>query len=759
MSRYVDILFPLAVELFTYECGEGLEDLRAGEFVVAQMGRSNSGRYYTGIVWRVDQPKPNYERIRCVERRISGGAELSNHQQSTWEWIARYYLSTLGEVMNVALPSLIRPHALDTNEFERSEYVPSMESYIAIKELPSHEELAKIERRSEAMASTIRQLMSIDKGCYTRLGELPRRLIECEMSQLRRLEARGIITITQRERNIESVGNISFTLPKLSPHQHEALNKITGGLTTKSCALLHGVTGSGKTELYIHMIAKELSEGRDVLLLLPEIALTTQLIERMERIFGSRVTPYHSGLQPKRRTEIFLSMCRGEQGGRFIVGARSAIFLPLNWLGLIIVDEEHDSSYKQTDPAPRYNARDLSHIVAAQYGAKVVLGSATPSLESWTNAMSGKFALAQLTERFGGAQLPQIVISDTRKAAKRGERRGHFNLDLYNKIEQRLERGEQVMLFQNRRGFAPYVECRECGWVARCPNCNISLTMHKSDRQLNCHYCNHAEPLPTRCPSCKVGEITPMGFGTEKIEEQIAEYFPSARVARLDRDTSTSMRRFEQIIGGFARHESDILIGTQMITKGFDFPDVTLVGILNADNSLQVPDFRAEERAYSLLTQVAGRAGRREGAEAEVVIQTSQPNHRIIRFVCDSDYEGMATTLLEEREEFSYPPYARLLTITLKHKCNQRLGRTSWRLSELLRERFGHRVRGPIIPPVDRVMGEWIVGFAVRIEAGASSMRAREVMIDIIKQWRTGGSEEQGIESRSIKLSFDVDPQ
>ncbi|MFR9651343.1 MAG: primosomal protein N', partial [Rikenellaceae bacterium] len=556
--------------------------------------------------------------------------------------------------------------------------------------------------------------------------------------------------------------NITFALPPLTEHQQQALTTITEGLRERSCALLHGVTGSGKTEVYIHLIASELAAERDVLLLLPEIALTTQLIERMERIFGSRVTPYHSGLTPKRRTEIFLSLCQGEQsgqGGRFIVGARSAIFLPLNHLGLIIVDEEHDSSYKQNDPSPRYNARDLAHIVAAQSSAKVVLGSATPSLESWTNAMSGKFAMARLNRRYGGAELPKIVISDTRRAAKRGERRGHLNLDLYRKIEERLERGEQIMLFQNRRGFAPYIECRECGWVARCPNCNISLTMHKSNRELTCHYCNYSEPLPSRCPACKVGELTPMGFGTEKIEEQIGELFPTARVLRLDRDTSTSMRKFEQIIGSFARHEGDILIGTQMITKGFDFPDVTLVGILNADNTLQIPDFRAEERAYSLLTQVAGRAGRREGAEAEVVIQTTQPTHRVLQYVVQADYEGLATTLLEEREAFSYPPYARLLTITLKHKCNNRLARASWRLSQLLRERFGRRVRGPITPPVDRVMGEWILGFTIRIEAGASSMRAREVMRSIVEQWRAGGNEQEGIESRSIKLTFDVDPQ
>ncbi len=537
--------------------------------------------------------------------------------------------------------------------------------------------------------------------------------------------------------------------------QSEALLSIEEQHKSKLCVLLHGVTGSGKTEVYTHLIAKQLAAGRDVMMLVPEIALTTQLIERLTLIFGACVTPYHSKISPLRRTETFMQLTRREEGGagQFIVGARSAIFLPLNRLGLIIIDEEHDSSYKQNDPAPLYNARDAAHILAALYGAKLLLGSATPSLESWTNATTGKFGMAQLTERFNNASMPRITISDSMRAGKRRERRGHFNMDLIQAIEERLNRGEQTMLFQNRRGFAPYVECPECGWVAQCPNCNVSLTMHKTGNSLVCHYCSHATPIPPRCPNCKATELQPRGFGTQKIEEQVSEIFPSARTLRLDRDSASSQSSFNRIVGSFARRESDILVGTQMIAKGFDFSHVTLVGVLNADNMLNNPDFRAEERAFSLMLQVAGRAGRREGSDAEVIIQSTQPDHRIMQFVKENDYESMARTLLMEREAFFYPPYSRLIMITLKHTDKQRLRAGANALGILLRQRFGARLKGPVAPPVDRVGRVWIMGFMLKIESGASSKRAREIIREARSIWQ------QNKEFGTINIVFNVDPQ
>ncbi len=681
MFKYADIVLPLAIEPLTYEIEEGME-LREGEAVAVPMGQAVA-TFYTGIVWRLHDERPSYTLIRKVAKRLYDRVLLSSEQRKFWAWMADYYLCTIGEVMRVALPAMVKASGIDEQEI------------------------------------VIKERKTLKKG-------------------------RG---------KVESAAERQFELPELTPHQSEALKAIECGHEQRLCALLHGVTGSGKTEVYIHLIAKKLAEGHDVLMLVPEIALTTQLIERMKRIFGASVTPYHSKISPRRRTDSFMSLTLNYDGGNFIIGARSAIFLPLNKLGLIIIDEEHDPSYKQIDPSPRYNARDCSHILAAQFGAKVVMGSATPSLESWTNALTGKFAMATLTERYGDATMPKITISDSQRAGKRRERRGHFNLDLITKIEERLARGEQSMLFQNRRGFAPYVECAECGWVARCPNCNVSLTMHKAGHRLICHYCDYTMPLPPKCPSCVVGEVRPMGFGTEKIEEQIEEFLPEARVVRMDRDTATSQRAFENIVGSFARHESDIMVGTQMIAKGFDFSDVTLVGILNADNMLLNPDFRAEERAFSLMLQVAGRAGRRKGADAEVVIQTTQPTHRILQFVADNDYDTMARTLLQEREAFFYPPYSRLTMITLRHRDMQRLHAGANQLATMLRERFAWRVRGPVPPPVDRLHGEWLVGFMVKIESGASSKRARDILRGIIAKWQ------ETKEFRSIRVICNVDPQ
>ncbi len=750
MVKYADIVLPLAIAPLTYEVEEGME-LREGEAVAVPMGQSVA-TLYTGIVWRLHDECPPYKTIRKVYKRLYPNVLLSIEQRRFWDWMADYYLCTVGDVMRVALPAMVKPHGVNEEAFEIAEYRPTMEYYIGVGE-DLEASIEKISRRSSGQAEALREILSMDASLKTANGEIARRLLNSELKHLKALSTKGLITLTKRESSIESVGNIQFKLPPLTPHQMEAMEAIEQGHLNKSCALLHGVTGSGKTELYIHMIAKTLSEGRDVLMLVPEIALTTQLIERMERIFGSRVTAYHSKLPPRKRTESFMRLAASFDGGNFIVGARSAIFLPLNKLGLIIVDEEHDPSYKQIEPAPRYNARDSSHILAAQFGAKIVLGSATPSLESWTNALTEKFASAKLTERYGEAEMPKITISDSQRAGKRRERRGHFNLDLITKIETRLESSQQTMLFQNRRGFAPYVECAECGWVARCPNCNVSLTMHKAGQRLICHYCDYTTPLPKKCPSCVVGEVLPMGFGTEKIEEQIAEFLPKARAIRLDRDTATSQSAFERIVGSFARHESDIMVGTQMIAKGFDFSGVTLVGILNADNMLLNPDFRAEERAFSLMLQVAGRAGRRKGADAEVVIQTTQPTHRVLKFVADNDYDTMARTLLQEREAFFYPPYSRITLITLRHSDISRLQAGANALSTLLRERFAWRVKGPVPPPVNRVQGEWIVGFMLKIESGASSKKARDILREIIAKWR------ETKEFRAIKLACNVDPQ
>ena len=475
--------------------------------------------------------------------------------------------------------------------------------------------------------------------------------------------------------------------------------------------------------------AEVLARGGQVLLLVPEIALTAQLVDRLRQVFGERVIAYHSKLTARKRTELYLRL-RDSAGGELVIGARSAIFLPLRRLELVVVDEEHDPSYKQTDPAPRYQARDCAVLMTRLLGCRTLLGSATPSLESYLNAATGKYGSVVLAERYGPSRMPQILVSDTIRAVKRGERHAHFNKLLLDRMEETLGGGGQAMLFQNRRGFAPYVECRECGWTARCPDCNVTLTLHKGSGRMVCHYCGHTEPVPAKCPHCRVTEPVPMGFGTEKVEEEIARVFPEARVARLDRDSVTSERAFRQIDSGGAE----------------------LGGALNADKLLNHPDFRPAERAVQLLMQVAGRAGRRENP-GTVVIQTAEPGHPVLQQVIAGDYEAMARQQLAERKALFYPPYARLLNLLLRHRDPVTLRRAANALAAALRERFGRRVLGPTAPPVDRVRGEYLATLLLKVEAGASLARAREAVRGILDRVV------KSPECKGVTILCDVDPQ
>ncbi len=752
MERYADVVLPLAQPAYTFAVPEGME-LAAGCAVEVQFGPR---KFHTGIVWRVHERRPDFKRIKPVQRPLYDRPLLTAAQMKLWEWVASYYLCSLGEVMRAALPSLMKPSADSRERFADEEFRPRTECYLSLApelrdEERLHEVFEKLERRAPKQYEALLELVSAGDGGGLPEGEVPRRLLQSDRAVLHALERKGFVRAAEHERTAER-GEAVFRLPQLTPHQQAALDELRRQFADgKATALLHGVTSSGKTEIYIHLIAEVLARGGDVLLLVPEIALTAQLIERMERIFGSRVTPYHSRLTDRQRSETYLRLNRSE-GGEFVVGVRSSIFLPLARLQLIIVDEEHDASYKQAEPAPRYHARDCAVMMARIFGGRTLLGSATPSLETWLHASGGKYGRATLSERYGDARMPEIIVSDTLRAARRGERHAHFNKLLLDKIGETLGRGEQVMLFQNRRGFSPYVECTECGWTARCPDCNVTLTYHKAGGRLVCHYCGHSEPVPAKCPSCKVTDVVPMGFGTEKIEEEIARIFPEARVARLDRDTVTSERAFSAIVAAFARRETDILVGTQMITKGFDFEGVALVGILNADNMLNNPDFRAGERAFQLMMQVAGRAGRRAQG-GEVVIQTAEPGHPVVRQVVEGDFGAMARMQLADREAFFYPPYARLTTLTLRHRDLQLLRRGAVHLAAGLRRRFGRRLLGPMAPPVDRIRGEYLLGLLLKIESGASSARARELL----------GAELQAFaqhpEFRHIAVIPNVDPQ
>ena len=752
MERYADIVLPLAQPAYTFAVPPGTE-LVPGCAVEVQFGPR---KFYTGIVWRVHDRRPDFKRIKPVQRVLYDRPLLTDGQRALWEWVASYYMCSVGEVMRAALPSLMKLSADSRERFADEEFRPRTETYFTLaEELRDeerlHETFEKLERRAPKQYEALLEIASAGPGGGLPAGEVPRRLLQADRTVLHALERKKLIAAAEHERTVER-GGASFRLPELTAHQQTALDELRRQFAEgRETALLHGVTSSGKTEIYIHLIAEVLARGGDVLLLVPEIALTAQLIERMERIFGSRVTPYHSRLTDRQRSETYLRLNRSE-GGEFVVGVRSSIFLPLSRLQLIIVDEEHDASYKQAEPAPRYHARDCAVMMARLLGGRTLLGSATPSLETWLHASGGKYGKAVLSERYGDARMPEILVSDTLRAARRGERHAHFNKLLLDKIGEVLARGEQAMLFQNRRGFSPYVECTECGWTARCPDCNVTLTYHKAGGRLVCHYCGHTEPVPAKCPSCKVTDVVPMGFGTEKIEEEIARLFPEARVARLDRDTVTSERAFNAIVAGFARRETDILVGTQMITKGFDFEGVALVGILNADNMLNNPDFRAGERAFQLMTQVAGRAGRRARG-GEVVIQTAEPGHPVIRQVVGGDFEGMARMQLADREAFFYPPYARLTTLTLRHRDPQLLRRGAAELAARLRGRFGRRLLGPMTPPVDRIRGEYLVGLLLKIESGASSARARELLGAELAAFA------QHPEYRTIAVVPNVDPQ
>lgn len=753
-SEFADIVLPLAQPAYTFAVPAGMT-LHEGDAVAVQFGPR---KFYTGIVWRLHDLRPDFKRIKSVSRRLYGRPLLSAGQMRLWEWIADYYMCAVGDVMRAALPSMMKPSGNDEQEFSADCFAPRTERYMALDRTLAadakalSETLDRLERRAPKQYAALVDIAGLSaRAGAPKDGFLPRRLLEGDTAALAALCRKGILSSCERETHGEAACRTPFRLPVLSPAQTAARDSVRRQWERTPVVLLHGVTGSGKTEIYMHLAAEALAGGGDVLMLVPEIALTAQLIDRMERTFGSRATAYHSKLSDRRRTETYLRL-NASEGGELVIGARSALFLPLHRLRLIIVDEEHDPGYKQEEPAPRYNARDSAVMLARLCGCTALLGSATPSLESYVNARSGKYGLVELAERYNGAPLPRIIVSDTLRAARRGERHAHFNKLLLDEMSAALDAGGQVMLFQNRRGFAPYVECTSCGWTARCPNCNVTLTLHKGAGRLECHYCGHTEPVPAKCPACRIADVQPMGFGTEKASEEIAKVFPDARVVRLDRDAAATENAYRRIIDDFAARRSDIMVGTQMISKGLDFGGVSLVGILNADNLLRNPDFRASERAFQLMMQVAGRAGRRD-RPGEVVVQTSEPDHPVIRYAAAGDYRAMAERELAERRAFFYPPYARIVSLTLRHRDPQLLRRCAERLAADLRRRFGRRLLGPVTPPIDRIRGEYIVSLLLKIETGSSFSRARGLLREALAATAADR------ELKAVTVICNVDPQ
>ncbi len=574
------------------------------------------------------------------------------------------------------------------------------------------------------------------------------------ISSLNALVKKKILTINQREVNRLSAGIETKTSPKkLSAIQTQALKQIQQLFSEKNVVLLHGVTSSGKTEIYIHLIEEQLKKGKQILYLLPEIALTTQIINRLREVFGNTVGVYHSKFTDAERQEIWYNVLdeNKKDACQIILGVRSSIFLPFRNLGLVIIDEEHENSYKQTEPAPRYHARDSAIMLAHFFHAKTVLGTATPAIETYFNTTTGKFGLAEINERFENLDLPEVILVNTRQAYKKRQMTSFFSDTMLSAINEALNLGEQVILFQNRRGFSRFIECETCGWIPGCKNCSVSLTYHKINNNLVCHYCGYSIPIPGACKNCGSTILKTKGFGTEKIEDEMRILFPGFKTERMDLDTTRTKRSYEKIINNFENNNINILVGTQMISKGLDFGNVSIVGILNADNLLNFPDFRAYERSFQLMAQVSGRAGRKY-KQGKVIIQTSDPNHTIIQDVLNNDFQHMFTSQLKDRKSFKYPPFFRMIKITLKHRKNPSLNKASKILANDLKKFFGNRVLGPEFPVISQIRKWYLKTIILKIEKGKKVTHAKQQIRSVIN-WH-----EKTLEFRSVQIQIDVDP-
>ena len=769
-----DIILPLAIaDVYTYRTPsiplQGGRDV-IGCRVLVPLGKKS----VIGIIYRKHEGELSASvKVRDVLQIVDEAPIVTAEQIKLWEWLSSYYMCTLGEVMAAALPSEI----IDDNySAATTQYIQLAPAYLAQE---AQEQLFGELKRAKKQEQLVRDFLRLAQNY-----QVERRLLLEQTGVsgaiLRTLIDKGIFL--EEERPISRLRQYKGETQKphtLDSQQSRAIEEIRKSWQEKNVTLLHGVTSSGKTEVYIHLIEEVLQQGKQVLYLVPEIALTTQLTDRLQAVFGDRLVVYHSKFSNSERVEIYhtchgtLDIGRAEPYGtgdalwdgqrpigeeakgerreaRVILGARSAIFLPFSELGLIIVDEEHEPSYKQQDPAPRYHARSAAIMMAQWYGAKVLLGTATPSIESYHNALSGKYGLVEMTERFQGLQLPKITMIDLQRQYHRKEMYGHFADPLVDRIREELAKGKQVILFQNRRGYAPFLQCPSCGEVPKCPNCDVSMTYHKANRTLVCHCCGHSISAPSHCPKCKT-EYRTQGFGTERLEEEIQGLFPEARVLRMDLDSTRKKDAYQTIIDRFAKHEVDILIGTQMVTKGLHFNDVSLVAVLQADSLLNQPDFRSYEHAFQMLEQVSGRAGR-TGSQGEVMIQTFDPKNSLYQHLIAHDYQGLYSEQIAERKAFGFPPYHRMIMLTLKHRDMQRLTAASSMLQQRLQQVFGSRVSGVILPSVARTQNMYVRQIRLTIEANANIVRAKEMVREHI------GFVQQQSACKGTIILPDVDP-
>jgi primosomal protein N' (replication factor Y) len=750
-NHFADIILPFAVRgRFTYSIPVELsEDIVPGVLVTVQFGGRN---LYSGIVCTVHNNTPDFKNVKSILRVNDKIPVINGLQLKLWLWISEYYLCTEGEVMKAALPG----------EISLSNYKPRLETFIKLSEKFSEgklneilDKLKKAPKQQEVLSSYIR-LTGYESGKDILPVTKSLLLYESKTSAgiLDSIITKGYLqAFSQPVSRISEKDDYREPIKELSEAQKKAFDSIKTHFTEKDIVLLHGVTSSGKTEIYIHLIEEQLKKGKQILYMLPEIALTTQIILRLKRHFGSVTGVYHSRFSESEKVEIWKRVAERDSlnSYRLILGVRSSLFLPFSDLGLIIVDEEHDGSYKQQDPAPRYHARDSAIMLAAMHNAKTILGSASPSIESYNNAINGKYGLIELNERFGFIKLPTIILANTREAYRKKLMVSHFTPELLQAMDEALSKEEQIILFQNRRGFSPYIECSECGWIPVCIQCSVNLTYHKGIGKLVCHYCGYTTGMPSKCDNCHSSSMVTKGFGTEKIEDEIKIVFPSARVARMDQDTTRNKYSFHKLIRAFEERRIDILIGTQMISKGLDFENLTVVGILNADNLLNYPDFRAHERSFQLMEQVSGRAGRRQ-KQGKVVIQTSDPANRVIRQVLRHDYPGMFRIQTEERINFNYPPFCRLIEISIKHKERTQLNYFADLLGKDLKTIFGKRVLGPESPVISQVQLWYIKNILLKIEREKPPAKAKQLIIEAIDRLE----KEKG--ASGLKIAIDVDP-
>ncbi len=820
MNRFADVILPLPLyRYFTYRIPEEMQGrLRQGHRVIVSFGRS---KFYTAIVVALHDIEPDGYEVKEIATLLDDEPIVLRTQLKFWQWIAEYYLCSVGDVYKAALPSglklesetsltinndyeedvddrlterevvllqalagqgrltvqeiekatglrntlpvlrkLVEREAIFVSEQMRANYKPKTEVCVRLTfEQGNHEALRRafdLVGRAKLQETLLLSFLDLShfmqKGCCIEVSrsELLTRA-DVSPAVLAGLVNKGVMETYKREvSRFAPTMRQCIELPQLSSEQSHALNEIYDNFRNKTVTLLHGVTSSGKTEIYIHIIDNLLQQGRQVLYLVPEIALTTQLTDRLQRVFGDKLLIYHSRFSDNERVEIWHKMLRSREP-RVVLGVRSSIFLPFHNLGFVIVDEEHEPSYKQYDPAPRYHARNAAIVLAGMYGAKVLLGSATPSIESYYNALTGKYGLVELLVRYSNNPLPEVQTIDMREQRRKRQVKGNFSQALIDAMQGALKREEQIILFQNRRGFAPMVECRECAWIPKCTQCDVSLTYHKRDNRLVCHYCGYSCEIPHVCPACLQATIEVRGFGTERIEEDVEQMFPEVKMARMDLDTTRSRNAYQEIIDDFASGKSKILVGTQMVTKGLDFDRVSVVGILSADTMLSFPDFRAHERAFQMMSQVAGRSGRGK-SRGEVLLQTSQPDLPVIQQVIAHDYLSMYHDQVAQRQQFGYPPFTRLVYIYLKHRDEAVLDTLSQQYATLLRKVFGERVLGPDNPPVARIQSLYIRKIMLKVEITASMSQVKDLLRKIYENSLTDPRFKQ------LTLYYDVDP-